>query len=91
MPDMKQLSAGRSRMDYMLLGAMVALVVLGALCVMSAVNSISWANAVVRTHCVALPVGILPIGPGAAASLPSGASTITLAATVSIWSAVYAP
>ncbi len=49
----------RNRLDYILLGAMVALVLLGALCIMSAVNSISWANPVVRTHCIALPVGAL--------------------------------
>ena len=48
---------GRNRLDFILLGAMVALVLLGALCIMSAVNSISWANPVVRTHCIALPVG----------------------------------
>ncbi len=57
MPDMKQLSAGRSRMDYILLGAMVALVLLGALCILSAVNSISLSHSVVRTHLVALPIG----------------------------------
>ena len=59
MPSLKQLAAGRSRMDFILLGAMLALVILGALCIMSAVNSISWTNPVVRTHFVALPVGLL--------------------------------
>lgn len=57
MGDRKLFGGGRSRLDYILLGAMVALVLLGALCIMSAVNSISWANPVVRTHCIALPVG----------------------------------
>ena len=59
MPSLKQLAAGRSRMDFILLGAMLALVILGALCIMSAVNSISWTNPVVRTHFVALPIGLL--------------------------------
>ncbi len=59
MPSFKQLSSGRSRMDYLLFGAMTALVLLGACCIMSAVNSISWSNPVVRTHLVALPVGAL--------------------------------
>ena len=58
MPDFKQLRPGRSRFDYLLLWAMVALVCLGALCIMSAVNSLSFANPVVRTHCIALPVGL---------------------------------
>ena len=49
--------SGRSRLDYVLFGAMIGLVVLGALCVMSAVNSLSWSNSVVRTHLVALPIG----------------------------------
>ena len=59
MPDMKQMSPGRRRFDFILLGAMVALVIFGALCIMSAVNSISWTNSVVRTHLVALPVGAI--------------------------------
>lgn len=59
MPSFKQSRPGRSRIDFVLLGAMVALVVLGALCIMSAVNSMSWAHPVVRTHFVALPVGVL--------------------------------
>lgn len=58
MPELNSLRAGRSRFDYLLLGAMAALVCLGALCIMSAVNSFSLANPVVRTHFVALPVGI---------------------------------
>ena len=52
-------SSGRSRLDYWLLLAMIGLVVLGALCVMSAVNSLSFSNPVVRTHLVALPLGAL--------------------------------
>ena len=59
MANMKQLGFSRSRFDYILLGAMVALVVFGALCIMSAVNSVSLANSVVRTHLVALPIGVL--------------------------------
>lgn len=51
--------SGRSRLDYILFGAMIALVVLGALCIMSAVNSLSFSNPVVRTHLVALPIGAL--------------------------------
>lgn len=59
MPNFKQLRSGRNRFDYLLLGAMIGLVFLGALCIMSAVNSLSFSNPVVRTHFVALPVGIL--------------------------------
>lgn len=59
MGDRKSFEGNRSRLDYILLGAMVALVLLGALCIMSAVNSISWSNPVVRTHCIALPIGAL--------------------------------
>ncbi|MBR4683086.1 MAG: rod shape-determining protein RodA [Elusimicrobiaceae bacterium] len=59
MPDLKQLRSGRSRFDTLLLGAMIALVLLGALCIMSAVNSLSFSNPVVRTHFVALPVGLV--------------------------------
>lgn len=50
-------SFGRSRFDYVLLGAMALLVLLGALCIMSAVNSLSFTNSIVRTHLVALPIG----------------------------------
>ena len=46
-------------MDYILFGAMVLLALMGALCIMSAVNSVSWTNPVVRTHFVALPAGAL--------------------------------
>lgn len=59
MPSFKQLRSGRNRLDYLLLWAMVLLVFLGALCVMSAVNSFSFSNPVVRTHFVALPVGLM--------------------------------
>ena len=51
--------SGRSRLDYVLFGAMALLVLLGALCIMSAVNSLSFSNPVVRTHLVALPVGAI--------------------------------
>ncbi len=50
-------NSSRSRLDYVLFGAMILLVILGALCIMSAVNSLSFSNPVVRTHLVALPVG----------------------------------
>lgn len=59
MLDMKQMSPGRRRFDFILLGAMIALVIFGALCIMSAVNSVSFTNSVVRTHLIALPVGAL--------------------------------
>ena len=59
MPDMKQMSPGRRRFDFILLGAMIGLVIFGALCIMSAVNSISFTNSVVRTHLIALPIGAL--------------------------------
>ena len=49
---------GRSRMDSLLLFGMIGLVITGALCIMSAVNSLSWANSIVRTHVIALGVGI---------------------------------
>ena len=49
----------RKRMDYLLLLGMIGLVLVGALCIMSAVNSLSWANSIVRTHIVALGVGIV--------------------------------
>lgn len=49
----------RSRIDYLLLGAMIVLVLMGTLCIFSAVNSFSFSNPIVRTHLVALPVGAL--------------------------------
>ena len=51
--------SARNKIDMPLLYAMIGLVVLGALCIMSAVNSLSWSNAIVRTHLVALPIGLL--------------------------------
>lgn len=45
-------------MDSVLFWAMAGLVLLGALCIMSAVNSLSFSNPVVRTHLLALPIGI---------------------------------
>ena len=48
---------GRKRLDNWLLFGMIGLVLVGALCIMSAVNSLSWANSIVRTHAVALGVG----------------------------------
>ena len=44
-------------MDWLLFGAMAGLACLGALCIMSAVNSLAFSNAVVRTHLIALPLG----------------------------------
>lgn len=44
-------------MDWLLFGAMAGLALLGALCIMSAVNAVSLSNAVVRTHLIALPLG----------------------------------
>lgn len=57
MPVLKNIQSARNRMDSILLYAMLGLVLLGALCIMSAVNSLSFSNAVVRTHLVALPLG----------------------------------
>ena len=51
-------SAGRKNtLDKILFGAMTALVLLGLLCIMSAVNTLGFSNAVVRTHLIALPLG----------------------------------
>lgn len=47
----------KTTIDWLLFGAMTVLVLLGALCIMSAVNSISFSNAIVRTHVIALPLG----------------------------------
>ena len=52
-----KLVARKSKTDWALFGAMAGLVFLGALCIMSAVNMLSFSNAVVRTHLIALPVG----------------------------------
>lgn len=49
----------KSRIDWLLLGAMAGLVLLGALCIMSAVNAVSFSNAIVRTHLIALPLGFV--------------------------------
>ncbi len=57
MPRFKLPGSGRNRLDYLLFGATLALVVLGALNIFSAVNSLSFSNPVVRTHLLALPVG----------------------------------
>lgn len=54
----KSVAQGRTRVDTVLLWAMVGLVALGALCVMSAVNSLSFSNPIVRTHLLALPIGL---------------------------------
>ncbi len=51
-------NAARSRVDSMLLYAMLGLLLLGTLCIMSAVNSLAWSNAIVRTHLIALPLGL---------------------------------
>ena len=47
----------KGMMDWLLFGAMAGLAFLGVLCIMSAVNSVSLSNAVVRTHLIALPLG----------------------------------
>ncbi len=47
----------KNKLDKILFIAMSCLVVLGALCIMSAVNTISLTNPVVRTHLIALPLG----------------------------------
>ena len=57
MGEIRAVGLVRSRFDYVLLGAMGLLVLLGALSIMSAVNGLTFANPVVRTHLVALPVG----------------------------------
>ncbi|MCQ2410033.1 MAG: rod shape-determining protein RodA [Elusimicrobiaceae bacterium] len=58
MLNVQQVSSGRRRrLDYILLFAAASLVALGALCIMSAVNSVSFSNPVVRTHFLALPIG----------------------------------
>lgn len=49
-------SSRKSKIDWLLLGAMLGLALLGALCIMSAVNALSFSNAVVRTHLIALPL-----------------------------------
>ncbi len=49
----------KNKTDWALFGAMTGLVLLGALCVMSAVNILSFSNAVVRTHLIALPIGFI--------------------------------
>ena len=49
----------KGMMDWLLFGAMAGLVLLGALCIMSAVNAVSFSNAVVRTHLIALPLGFV--------------------------------
>lgn len=64
MPVLKTVQNARNRMDSILLYAMIGLVVLGALCIMSAVNSLSLSNAIVRTHLVALPLGLVAFGIG---------------------------
>ena len=61
---LKTAQNARNRMDSILLYAMIGIVVLGALCIMSAVNSLSWSNAIVRTHLVALPLGLMAFAIG---------------------------
>ena len=50
--------AGKNTFDRVLFGAMMLLAFLGLLSIMSAVNSLGFSNAVVRTHLIALPLGI---------------------------------
>ena len=52
-------SSRKSKIDWLLLGAMLGLALLGALCIMSAVNALSLSNAVVRTHLIALPLAFM--------------------------------
>lgn len=47
----------KSTIDWLLLGAMAGLALLGAMCIASAVNALTFSNAVVRTHLIALPLG----------------------------------
>lgn len=54
---MLKTGTGRNKLDWILFGAMAGLVLIGALCVMSAVNSVSLSNGVVRTHLLALCLG----------------------------------
>lgn len=61
---LKTVQNARNRIDSLLLYAMLGLVLLGALCIMSAVNSLSWSNAIVRTHLVALPLGLVAFAVG---------------------------
>ncbi|MBO7238060.1 MAG: rod shape-determining protein RodA [Elusimicrobiaceae bacterium] len=49
----------KSTLDRTLFGAMIGLAVLGLLCIMSAVNTLGFSNAVVRTHLIALPLGLM--------------------------------
>lgn len=56
--------SARNKIDSVLLYAMLGLVGLGALCIMSAVNSLSFSNAIVRTHLIALPIGLLAFAAG---------------------------
>ncbi|MBR3632849.1 MAG: rod shape-determining protein RodA [Elusimicrobiaceae bacterium] len=49
----------KSTLDIVLFGAMLLLALLGALCIMSAVNTLSLSNPVVRTHLIAVPVGLM--------------------------------
>lgn len=55
--DTRHHNTRKTRLDWLLFGAMLGLVVLGALCIMSAVNGLSLSNSIVRTHLVALPLG----------------------------------
>ncbi len=48
----------KNTLDQVLFGAMALLALLGLLCIMSAVNSLGFSNAVVRTHLIALPLGM---------------------------------
>ena len=49
----------KNTLDKILFGAMTGLVLLGLLCIMSAVNTLSLSSAVVRTHLIALPLGFV--------------------------------
>lgn len=49
----------KTKLDKILFGAMAVLALLGLMCIMSAVNTLGFSNAVVRTHLIALPLGFM--------------------------------
>jgi len=51
-------TAQKSTLDKILFGAMIGLALMGLLCIMSAANVLSFSNAIVRTHLIALPAGL---------------------------------
>lgn len=53
----KSNSLTKNKIDMLLLLAMLGIILIGALCIMSAASNVSWHNSVVRTHLIALPLG----------------------------------